>query len=310
MSKYIYNNLDHYLKLDSKFIKIIHPELKKSDILNNFSQILGWRHYNELQTHIKKESFHKFNEISKLNYKDLNEFKMYYFDKIYEKYPIVKEYDFDDPYQIRKSFLYQIVNSASVIFDKEKGNCLKVDLSQRKGFIRMSNIQTESLINELINRVENEINSGSMWLGRVTVFKESLLTAFKNDNRGIDFQYEIQNIFSFNYLADYVKKYLKDDANEKKHIIGLSNFVLNMPGYHSSDNEIPQTTLDQYGYIMMYLHMMKKSFLSINSCNTKTYLLNDLISHNGAIEFIYDDERDNLMDIKTLYNVIMKLRKN
>ena len=310
MSKYIHESLDHFLILDSKFIKMINPDLKKSEILNSLAQILGWRHYNELQKNVKKGNIDKFTNISKLKYKELRDLKTKYFNEIYEKYPIEREHDFYDPYQIKKGRIFNIVNLATIVFDQEKQDALRitVDLSDSKSFIKLNNEEVELLIEALFDRMDNDDISDSMWRGRHKIFIDALLMALKNDVRKLDFQKEIINLLNLNSLLDYVKGYLDVKGNEKKHIAGLNNYILHLPGFISYEDEVAQNTLEQHGYIAMQFHMFNKNFFSRVSWNTRTYSLSELVNHNGSIRFIYNDERDNLMDIKTLYKVIQILR--
>ena len=310
MSKYIHESLDHFLILDSKFIKMINPDLKKSEILNSLAQILGWRHYNELQKNVKKGNIDKFTNISKLKYKELRDLKTKYFNEIYERYPIEREHDFYDPYQIKKGRIFNIVNLDAIVFDQEKQDALRItiDLSDSKSFIKLNNEEMELLIEVLFDRMSNDSISSSMWRGRQKIFIDALFMALKNDVRNLDFQKELIELLNLNSLLDYVKSYLDIKGNEKKYIVGLNNYILHLPGFKDYESEINQITLEQHGYIAMQFYMLNKSFFSRVSWNTRTYSLSELVNHNGSIRFIYNDERDNLMDIKTLYKVIQILR--
>ena len=310
MSKYIHESLDHFLILDSKFIKMINPDLKKSEILNSLAQILGWRHYNELKKNVKKGNIDKFTNISKLKYKELRDLKTKYFNELYERYPIEREHDFYDPYQIKKGRIFNIVNLDAIVFDQEKQDALRItiDLSDSKSFIKLNNEEMELLIEVLFDRMDNDDISSSMWRGRQKTFIDALFMALKNDVRNLDFQKELIELLNLNSLLDYVKSYLDVKGNEKKYIVGLNNYILHLPGFKDYKSEINQVTLEQHGYIAMQFYMLNKSFFSRDPWNTRTYSLSELVNHNGSIRFIYNDERDNLMDIKTLYKVIQILR--
>lgn len=309
MSKYIYKNIDSFLKRDSKFIKTINPKLKETKILNTLSNILGWKNYNELQENIENKKYNKIFDISELKYEELKNLKEYYFHEIYKNFPIEREYYFNDPYQIMNGRIFKIVNKKSVTFEKEKNNCLTIDFSENKTFIKFKNYQTELFIDILLNKMHQLISGiDSMWVVRQLTYIQSFVKAIKNDVRNLDFQTEIMNMLSFNYLLDYTKDYLSVEGNKKENLYRLINYIRTIPGFSNNQEEISPHSLEEHGYIVMPFHMLENKFFDRNSNNLKTYNLDDLINHNGSIKFIYEDEKNNLNDIKVLYEVISKLK--
>ena len=296
--------------MDSRFIKIINPKLKETNILDTLSNILGWKNYKEIQKNINNKKHSKVIDISELKLEELNKFKKYYFEEIYKKFPIEKKYDFVDPYQINQGRIFKIINENSVIFEKEKEKCLIIDLRENKTFIKFKNYQTELFIDIFLNKIQQEFSDNdSIWNVRQISYIQLFLKAIKNDVRNLDFQTEIMNMLSFNYLLDYTKGYLSVEGNQKENLAALINYIKTSPGFNNNQEEISPHSLEEHGYTVMPFNILKNNFFVRNSNNIKTYNLDDLINHNGSIKFIYEDKENNLMEINVLYEVISKLKK-
>jgi hypothetical protein len=303
MSKYIHSKLDHFLKIDSKKIKLLNPKLKKSEILNSMAQMFGWRHYNELVKNIDVKNNIEFVDIGGFEYKKLYDFKYNYCEKLYEMFPIKKEESYDDPYGIRDGLFFNLINKKKLIFKKGNGNILNVSLLRGLTHIKLTNEEIEKLIDGVLDRMHTSDAGSGMWLGRSSSAIHSIINSFKLDPNEFNWQDKLINCFSFNYLTNY---WMDHEFKGHAKNVGLHQYIVNMPGFgeeYLKTGITSQCTTEQHGYIMMAFFIIRQSFLNVNESNVKTYTLDDFRNHDGSVIFEHYDKGDILIDL----NLIKKL---
>ena len=183
MSKYIHKKLDHFLKQDAKKIKLLNPKVKKSEILNILSNMFGWRHYNELEKNLQKNTFSKeIIDISEFNFEKLYSFKFKYYNNIYDIFPIPKEDKYDDPYDISNGLFFKLLNKKKMLFKKEDGTTLNVSLLRNETRIILNNNEIEKLLYSVLDKMTLSDSGGGMWRGRSSIAINSIIKSLENDN--------------------------------------------------------------------------------------------------------------------------------
>ena len=237
MAKYISKHLDSVLKSDSKKILKKHKNLNKSEVLNNLSQFLGWRHYNELKINIKDNSYEKFTDISFLNYKDLSQLKEDYVnyinikfdgydenqDVIYNK-PLTYE-EFHRNYPINRKlphnykFLFTQLNfNNRFLFKKDDSNDLPYiifNLDKQNHFIKINNydflIYLEYLVKYKTGRELLQIKKPSI----IKDVMEAIIEAYTLD-ANTSFQFSFSELINTRFPSKNLIHYYENHPQKNK----------------------------------------------------------------------------------------------
>lgn len=303
MAKYIHTDLVKIIKSDVKKIKSQNTELKNSDIANTLSTFFGWRHFNELQSNVEKESIlydKSLSQISDMAYDELDSFKGQYrrfINKMFYKNKEDEKFVYD-PFNIRAGIFGKLKNKKVTFLKKIEGSfILDICLLRGETYIKLSNQNTEELIRLHVEELRTRGGDG-MWAGRAEIYINSLMDALKKDNKEPNFQKNIKESFEFYDLVKYFENH-----DFRHQCDDLENYIYNMPGYREGVYD-EFSCKEQHGFIAMQLYILKQSFLNPDLRNKETITLNELKSFRGTIRVTHLDTGEIEKDLKTISKLL------
>jgi len=305
MAKYIHTDLVKIIKSDVKKIKAHNEELKNSDIANTLSTFFGWRHFNELQSNVEKESIlynKKLSQIKNMAYDELDSFKTKYITFINTNfYKDIKNEDekyIYDPFNIKSGIFGRLKNKKITFLKKTEGSfILDISLLRGETYIKLNNQNTEDLIKILMENMLNKSANG-MWAGRTNFFTNACIDAFEKDKNEINYQSKISEFFEFYNLVSYFENH-----DYRHQCVDLANYIYNMPGYREGVYD-ERSCKEQNGFIVMQLYILKQSFLNPDVRNKETINLNELRSFKGSIRVTHLDTGEIENDLKILSRLL------